>query len=85
MGNKDEVNDLDMLDIIRLIERRKGKFLALLITEIQEDFRENGYNTNTRSPNVDPFYMGVRKAVLDSFNDFTRSIDRVLVGGDAEF
>jgi len=80
-----EVNDLDMLDIIRLIDRRKGKFLALLVNDVQESFKQNGYNTNIKSPMVDPFYLEIRKAILDSFNDFTRSIDRVLVGGDAEF
>lgn len=83
MGN--ELNDLDMLDIIRLIDRRKGKFLALVINDVQESFRQNGYNTNLKSPLVDPFYLAVRKSILDGFNDFTRSIDRVLVGGDTEF
>ncbi len=84
MSNLKEIGDLDMIDIISLIERRKGKFLALLMTDVEAEFIRRGYNTDINSPEASQFYILIRKFIFDGFNDYTRSIDRVLVGGNIE-
>ncbi len=73
MVDKEAWTELDMIDIIRLIERRKGKFLALLMADIEVELAND----------PEKFKL-IRKLVFDYFNDFTRSVNRVLVGGDVE-
>jgi len=68
-----EVNGLDMIDVLSAIKRRQGRYLALLLKDMEEvlDTDSDGYKL-------------VRKLVLDHFNDYTRSIFRILIGDEIE-
>lgn len=78
-----EVEGFDMIDVVNLIERKKKMFLSILLTDLEEIL-----NTGELTPEQKEFVKSrwefIRKAVLDYFNDYTRSINRVLVGGDVE-
>lgn len=76
-------NDLDLFDVIKLMNRRKGKFSKLLLADIAEEFESHGYNA-TDLQYSDEFYLRVRKLILDYINDYTRSISRILLGNEIE-
>lgn len=80
----ESIHELDMIDIIRLIQRRKGKFSFLLLSDLSDEFEKHGFNTDMKSGNASEFFKVVRKIVLDGLNDYTRSVNRVLVGNDVE-
>lgn len=67
-----EVNGLDLEGILKLIKRRQGRYLALLLNDIEKEI------SNKEE------YQLVRKLVLDHFNDYTRSIFRILIGDEVE-
>lgn len=62
---------LDLFDITDFIERKNKKFQAILLTEIEEVI-----------PKDSPEFKAIRKLVLDSFNNYTRSIMRAIFGRD---
>lgn len=66
---KIEIEGLDAIDILLLVTRKKKKFLAMLLSEL-----ETTYPRNTEE------YKVLRKLILDYFNDYTRSIMRALFG-----
>jgi len=66
------VSGFDLLDILGLIKRRQRRYLALLLNDLE------------KIVNDPEEYAYVRKAVLDIFNDYTRSIFRILVGEGIE-
>lgn len=68
-----EVNGLDMIDVLSAIKRRQGRYLALLLKDLEEIL-------DTDSDE----YKLTRKLVLDHFNDYTRSIFRILIGDEIE-
>lgn len=67
------INDLELLDILALIKRKQGRYIALLLNDVEEII---GDDQKT--------YTKLRKIMLDFFNDYTRSIFRILVGEDIE-
>jgi len=66
-----EINGLDLADIIMQMTRRQNRYLALILHDVEETLEE------------DDFRM-VRKVILDGFNDYTRSILRIIIGDDIE-
>ena len=75
---------LDIIDFLRLIQRRQGKFVSLLMQDLEEEFQNQGYDTNIKAGTASPFYAICRKLVLDYINDYSRSIMRTLVGESVE-
>ncbi len=73
----------DIIDVVSLIERKKRTFLSILLTDLEE-ILNTGNLTDEQKEFVQNRWEFIRKAVLDYFNDYTRSINRVLVGGDVE-
>lgn len=68
-----EINGLDELDIMGAMERRQKRYLALLLQDVEQAMANNPEN-----------YQLVRKMILDNFNDYTRSIFRVVLGDRVE-
>lgn len=66
------MNGLDLLDVLGLIKRKQRRYIALLLNDVEELMAD------------DPKYTHVRKILLDYFNDYTRSIFRILIGDDIE-
>lgn len=62
------IQGLDIVDVIRIIDKKKNKFLAISLQEIEE------INLDEKDFEI------VRKVFLDSLNDFTRSVMRALLG-----
>ncbi len=60
---------LDVIDVIRVVSKKKDKFIALTLQEIEQ--------IEGLTPEV---YSLVRKQILDGFNDYTRSFSRSLFG-----
>ena len=61
-----EINGLDELDIMNAILRRQKRYLALLLQDVEQVMATEGN------------YQLVRKMILDNFNDYTRSMFRVV-------
>jgi len=68
-----QIDGLDMIDIIGLIERKKGRFLAILASDLEREFKNDPAK-----------FKIIKKLVFDCMNDYTRSVNRVLVGQDIE-
>ena len=66
-----EINGLDLKDILAIVNRKKGRYLALILSELESKIPEDEW-------------VDARKCVLDYFNDFTRSIVRSIIGQDVE-
>lgn len=77
------MESFDIIDVVSLVERKKRQFLSILLTDLEE-ILNMGEQTPEQREFVKTRWEFVRKAVLDYFNDYTRSINRVLVGGDIE-
>lgn len=82
--DEQEIFGLDIIDIFKIISRKRGKFISIMMAELEEEFQKEGFVTNIKSEDVSEFYVAIRKIVLDSFNDFVRSVTRRLIGGDVE-
>ena len=67
------MNGLDLLDVLGLIKRKQRRYIALLLNDVEELMDDD--------PEV---YSYLRKILLDYFNDYTRSIFRILIGEDVE-
>ena len=65
--------EIDMFDVIKLINRRKGKFCALLASDLEERYGKNS-----------PEFIVLKKLFFDYINDYTRSVNRILIGGEIE-
>lgn len=62
------IQGLDLVDVIRIIDKKKNKFLAISLQEIEEiglDKKE---------------FTLIRKIFLDALNEYTRSMMRALLG-----
>jgi hypothetical protein len=66
-------NGLDILSILSILERRKGTYLSLLLDDLELLYKKG-----------DPQFADVRKLVLDYFNDYYRSLIKVVTDGDIE-
>ena len=67
------IEGLDLVDVIRFIKKKKNRFLAILLLDIEETLKHD--------PET---YAIIRKLVLDAFNDFSRSLMRIFFGDDVE-
>ena len=67
------MNGLDLLDVLGLIKRKQRRYIALLLNDVEELV-----DTDSET------YSYLRKILLDYFNDYTRSIFRILIGDDVE-
>lgn len=65
------INGLDMISNINLVNRRKRKYLAIMLNDI-----EGLVDTAT--------YTQVRKVILDNVNELTRAWLRDAYSGDIE-
>jgi len=63
------IEGLDVIDVVRYITRKKDKFLAIALAELEETMDKDSNE-----------YKYVRKVFLDAFNDYTRSILRTIFG-----
>ncbi len=63
------IQGLDILDVQDFITKKNKKFQAILLSDLEDIL----------DPDSDS-YKQVRKLILDSFNNYTRSIFRVIFG-----
>lgn len=68
-----EIAGLDLEDIMSAITRRQKRYLALLLKDIEIELGRSSEE-----------YVNVRKLILDHFNDYTRSIFRIIFGEEVE-
>ncbi len=64
-----EIDGLDMVDVITFMNRKKNKFIAIMLSDLEVAFPKGGKE-----------YQLVRKVILDGMNDYNRSMLRVLFG-----
>lgn len=62
------IQGLDLIDIMRLVDKKKNKFIALTLQE-----------TEQVELTKEQFEL-IRKFILDGFNEYTRSLMRALLG-----
>lgn len=67
------IQGLDVLDVVYFVGKKNKKFQAILLQDLEEIL---GKDT--------PEYLQVRKLFLDGFNNYTRSVLRVIFGNDFE-
>lgn len=67
------ITGLDLLDIIGFIGRKNKSYQAILLSDIEEIL---GKDTKE--------FSQIRKLILDGFNNYTRSVLRVIFGNDFE-
>ena len=67
------IQGLDPLDIIYFVNKKNKKFQAILLQDVEEVLGVDS-----------PEYKEVRRLFLDSFNNYTRSILRIIFGNDFE-
>lgn len=63
------IDGLDLVDVIDFIGRKKNKFVSITLSDIEDELSDDSVA-----------YRQVRKIILDGFNDYTRSLLRVLFG-----
>ena len=63
------IEGLDVIDVVRYISRKKDKFIAIVLADIEEAMEKDSNE-----------YKFIRKVFLDGFNDYTRSVMRTLFG-----
>lgn len=68
------IQGLDVFDIIFLVGRKNKKFQAILLQDIEEILGKDSEQ-----------YIRIRKLVLDSYNNYTRSMLRAIFGNDFEY
>ncbi|KKM85465.1 hypothetical protein LCGC14_1288830, partial [marine sediment metagenome] len=69
------IQGLDVLDVVKFIGKKNKRFQAILLKELEEYFPID-IKTRRRS---DDFYL-IRKLFLDGFNNYTRSVLRIIFG-----
>lgn len=63
------IEGLDLVDALNVIENKRDKFVAIMLTDIELMFPKNSKE-----------FKFVRKVILDGMNDYTRSYLRILFG-----
>lgn len=63
------IEGLDLLDVINQIDKKKKKFIAIMLSEIEETYGKDSEE-----------FKYIRKTILDGVNDYTRSLLRVFFG-----
>lgn len=69
MDNGVVIQGLDVLDVVRFIGKKNKKFQAILLNDIEDVLGSDSQE-----------YKLVRKLILDGFNNYTRSVLRVIFG-----
>lgn len=65
------IQGLDPLDVAGFVSKKNKKYQAVLLQDIEEIL---GRDTQE--------FAAIRKLVLDSYNNYTRSVLRVIFGND---
>jgi len=65
------IQGLDILDVVTFVGKKNRKFQAILLHDIEECLGRD-----------DPRYLEIRSLILDSYNNYTRSVLRVIFGND---
>lgn len=68
-----EIDGLDLFDLISFISKKNKRFIAVMLADTEDILGKDS-----------PEYQQMRKIILDGFNDYTRSIVRI-VFGDIEY
>lgn len=63
------IEGLDVIDVLKYIGKKRNKFLALILAELESTLDKNSEE-----------YKVIRKVILDGVNDYTRSLLRILFG-----
>jgi len=63
------IEGLDLVDALNVIENKKDKFVAIMLSDIELMFPKNSKE-----------FKFIRKVILDGMNDYTRSYLRILFG-----
>jgi hypothetical protein len=63
------IEGLDLVDALNVIENKKDKFVAIMLSDLELMFPKNSKE-----------FKYVRKVILDGMNDYTRSYLRILFG-----
>ena len=63
------IQGLDLIDIISIVDKKKRKYLALMLQDIEDVLQVNSSE-----------FKSIRKIVLDNVNSYTRSLIRALLG-----
>ena len=63
------IEGLDVIDVLKYIGKKRNKFLALILAELEGTLDKNSDD-----------YKVIRKVILDGVNDYTRSLLRILFG-----
>ena len=68
-----EIDGLDLFDLVSFISKKNKRFIAIILADIEEIVGKDSDE-----------YQQIRKIVLDGFNDYTRSVVRIIFG-DIEY
>jgi len=68
-----KIDGLEMLKALKVLKKRQNRYLALLLSDIEEVMDSDSEE-----------FEAVRKYVLDYFNDYTRMINQLLLGDNIE-
>lgn len=63
------IEGLDLVDALNVIENKKDKFVAIMLSDVELKFPKNSKE-----------FKYIRKVILDGMNDYTRSYLRILFG-----
>jgi len=69
MAGEIVIEGLDLVDALNVIENKKDKFVAIMLSDVELMFPKNSKE-----------FKYVRKVILDGMNDYTRSYLRILFG-----
>ena len=68
------VNDLDIVGLMRAVAKRRRRYIAMAMNDIDEIWAGLGFTKEH------PSYYFLRKAVLDNLSELSRSIMRDITG-----
>ena len=67
------IQGIDPIEVIEFIRQKNRKYQAMTLADIEEILGKD-----------DPNYQRIRKVILDYFNNYERSILRLIFGTDFE-
>lgn len=73
-GQSNIIIGLDPIDIVNYIGAKNKKFQAILLQDIEQVMDRESEE-----------FKLVRKIILDSYNNYTRSVVRAILGSDFEY
>lgn len=72
------IQGLDVLDVLKFVDKKKQRFLAISLNDLEEIYEARGIDKNSEE------FQLIRKLILDLVNEYTRSVLRVIFG-DIEY